>query len=277
MANAYISLDTLKGTGALNISGTAYDTRLLAVAENISRQVDRYCNRNIFPYTEAKVFSGDGGAELFVPDLVRVTALEEDSNADGTLDTTWAAADYVLEPANANPTADWGRPYTRIAVNTRSNGTQDVFLKDQRNYTVTGTWGYRHVTKDSGRNGTLTTGTVTSLVLDGSALALGVGDTVLVESEWCYVTANAGTAATVERAKNGSTGTIHTNADVLIIQYPGPVTEAVFIQAARLWKRKDSGFVSEMGLPETGQITVWRGGLDSDVKELLAPFRKQIV
>ena len=273
MPNAYVSVDTLKGTGALNISGTAYDGRLLAISEAVSRQVDRYANREFFPKTEVKVFDGNGKNELFIPDLVAVGTLKEDTNLDGTFETGWATTDYDLEPANASPTADWGGPYRRLVVNLKSNGSQDVFLKERRNYQLTGTWGYRQVTKDSARNGTLADGTTGTLTLDGSASALEVGQTVQIESEWCYVTAIAGTAATVERAKNGSTGTAHTGKDVLIVQYPGPVSEAVLIQVARLWKRKDSGFATEIGMPETGQITVFRG-LDSDVKELLSPFRK---
>lgn len=273
MPNTYLSLDTLKGTAALNITGTAHDSRLLGLLEAASRQVDKYCNRVFFTYTESKKFDGDGGTELFIPDLVSVGTLIEDNNDDGTFDTTWAATDYLLEPANANPTADWGRPYARVKVSLKSNGSQDVFIKGEQNYKVTGTWGYRHIIVDSGRNGTLTDGTATSMVLDGTAADLDVGQTCLVDSEQVYVTALSGTAATVERAKNGSTGTAHTNTDVLIAQYPGPIVEAVLIQAARLWKRKDSAYASVIGMPETGQMTVF-SGLDADVKELIGPYRK---
>ena len=276
MGNAYLSLDTLTGTAALNV-GTAYDTRLLGLIENVSRQVDKFCNRVFYFYHETKTFSGDGSRELPVPDLVKIGTLLEDNNDDGTFDTTWAVADYLYEPINANPTADWGRPYSRIKVSLKVGGAQDVFLQAEQNYQIVGTWGYRKVMKDSGLNGTLANGTATSLVLDGSASGtVDVGHTILMDAEQVYVTAYSGTAATVERAKNGSTGTAHANADVNIILYPGPISEAVLIQTARLWKRKDSGFASQIGMPETGQMMTM-SGLDRDVKELIQGYRKLVI
>ena len=277
MANAYVTLDTVKGTAALNIAGTAYDTRLLHLIENISRQIDRECNRTFYFYTEVKYFDGDSTDKMFIPDLISLGTLREDNNEDGTFDTIWASTDIILLPYNAQPTADWGHPYDCILVNPNSNGSQDEFLLATKNYEITGTWGFRNVVEDSGRNGTLADGTATSLVLDGTAANLEVGQTIAIGSEQVYVTALSGTAATVERAKNGSTGTAHTNIDVKVVQYPGEIQEAVLIQMSRLWKRKDSGFASEIGMPQTGEISVWRGGLDPDVKELISPYRRLVV
>ena len=295
MANAYLSLDVLKGTGALNVTGTVFDTRLRQLSERVSREADRYANRAFFWSIGTLYF--DGGSEkaevpsrtnttsyivggamfLQVPDLVAVTSLKEDTNLDGTYETTWAATDYHLWPYNAQPTKEWGRPYTRLMVNTRSDGTQDVFLGGQKNYQVVGTWGWWQLSGTSGRNGTLTDGVVTSLVFDGTVGGtIEAGHTVLIDNELVYVTvgtASAGTSVTVERAVNNTTGTAHTNKAANLVQYPGPVCEAVFIQVARLWKRKDSGFATEIGMPETGQLQVFRG-LDSDVKRLLDPYRK---
>ena len=278
MPNAYVTLDVLKGTAGLDITGTAYDSRLLNLIEHISRQVDKYCNRSFYFYLETKTFNGDGSKELFVPDLINLTSLKEDSNQDGTFDTTWAAADYNLVPYNAAPTKEWGFPYTRLEVNTKSNGSQDVFLKDQQNYEIVGTWGYRRVTKDSGINisGTLNS-TATSLVMDGSGSGtIEAGMVLVLEQEQVYIPAQAivGTSVAIERAKNGSTAAAHSTSDINIVEYPGAVVEATFIQTSRLWKRKDSGFASEVGFPETGQVMTFRGALDQDVKALLSPFKK---
>jgi hypothetical protein len=276
VANVYVTLDTLKGTGALDISGSQYDSRLLGLFQGLFPGIDRFCNRHFFTVTEAREFRGKGSLEMSLPDFVNITALKEDDTLDGTFSVTWGSLDYLKEPANANPTSDWGRPYTRVTVNLKSNGTQDIFLdptdRTSRNYEITGTWGYRHVTTDSGNNGTLADGTATSLTLDGTA-NLEVGHTIVLEEEQIYVTALSGTAATVERAKNGSTGTAHTNVDIYVVEYPQAIREAAFIQVARLWKRKDSGFAQEIGFPETGQMTVFRG-LDSDVKEFLMAYKK---
>ncbi len=278
MTNAYVTLDTLKGTGALNIVGTAYDERLRSLIEHVSRQEDRVTNRAFFSKTETKTFDGDGSTELLVPDLIAITTLKEDSNNDGTLNTTWAAADFLLEPHNAAPTADgdWSRPYTSLRVSPFSTGNQDVFLRGIKNYEIIGTWGFRSITGTIGFNGTLADASDTSMLTTGTALE--VGQTVVIESEQVYVTAfvpSAGTGtATVERRVNGSTGTAHDNKALSIVKYPGEVEEACFIMVARLWKRKDSAFSSEIGFPETGQMVVFRGGLDPDVKDLLGPYTK---
>lgn len=274
MSNAYLTLDTLKGTGALNIAGTAYDARLLSLIENVSRQVDKETNRHFFFETGTKFFDGDGGQELFIPDLISIDTFKEDSNNDGTMETSWATTDYLLEPHNARPTNENGRPYTRIRVSPKTGGTQDVFQKDIKNYELSGTWGFRQVTKDSSRNGTLADGTTGTLVFDGSTANIEIGQTLLIDSEQTYVKSISGTAAQVDRAVNGSNGTAHTNKDCLIVQYPGEIVEAIFIQASRLWKRKDSGFASQVGFPETGQLTVFQGALDKDMIALISPYKK---
>ena len=50
-------------------------------------------------------------------DLVSVTALKTDADADGTYETTWAATDYQLLCADGTPNAGAGpepRPYRRV-------------------------------------------------------------------------------------------------------------------------------------------------------------------
>ena len=274
MGDSYVTLDLLKGTAALNITGTAYDSRLLAVAEAVSRQIDNFCGgRHFFYIIEDRHFSGDNGKELRVPDLISVSTLLEDTNMDGTFETGWAAADYDLSPFNAAPTSTWGRPYSALLVSQKSDATQDHFLKGQRNYRITGTWGWNKTTLDTGLNGSGTlTSTGTSLVLDGTVgTAISAGHTILLDNELMYVeqeAASTTTAVTIRRAMNGSTATAHSTSDVAVIIFPTPIVEAAFIQTARLWKRKDSAFAPAVGFPETGQMTVF-GGLDPDVRDIL--------
>ena len=281
MPNSYITLDTLKGTAALNIgTGTGYDNRLLELAESVSREMDRHMNRHFYYLIETRYFDGNGKNTLPVSDLISINTLKEDDNLDGTFDVTWGTNDYFLYPLNAAPTSTWGHPYNELIVSNKSNGTQDVFIKGQRNYEIAGTWGYQKVKLDSGRNGTLASSTGTSLTLsDGTVGTMfSGGQTLLIDDELLYVTLepdSTSTAVTVNRAVNGSTGTAHTDKDVNIMQYPRPIIEAVFIQVARLWKRKDSGFASEIGFPATGQLMILKG-IDSDVKELIKGYKKAV-
>lgn len=280
MPNAYIDLQTLKSTGGLNLgTGTIYDGRLRQLTEAISREIDRYTNRVFYYYITNKEFNGNGKNELLIPDLVSIGTLLEDTNYDGTFETGWATADYILYPRNAEPTkADFGRPYTSIRVSDKTGGTQDFFQAGLSNYRITGTWGYWKVSHASGANGTLADSTSTALVLSASATGtIEKGMTLLIDDELLYVTNTTATTAHVQRGVNGSTATIHTNIAVSIFDFPGPVQEACFIQSARVWRRKDSGFASAIGMPDTGMMMTWRGSLDPDVKMLLGGYRKLVI
>ena len=277
MSNAYLDIQTIKSTAGLNLgTGTVYDTRLRVIAEAVSRQLDLFCNRRFYYSVESRQFDGNGDQSLLVPDVISIGTLSEDTNSDGTFETDWAASDFILYPRNASPTSrDFGRPYTQIHVSTLSNGSQDTFLAGQSNYRITGTWGYWKVSHASGLSGSLTDATGTSLVLTGSASGnVEIGHTLLINDEQAYVTATTGTAATVIRAVNGTTGTAHLAQPVSIIEYPQSVTEACFIQLSRLWKRKDSGYANQIGIAETGQMITWRGGLDPDSTLLLRPYKR---
>ena len=124
------------------------------------------------------------------------------------------------------------------------------------------------INEGSGCSATDTTLTVT----DGSKFA--VGQTILIGSEQLYITAISTNDLTVVRGVNGTTPASHAhNSDISIYRYSRPVVEACLMQTFRLWKRKDSGFASTVGLPQTGVFGVFRG-LDPDVKQLLSAYRK---
>ena len=275
MTNAYADLSTLKSSGVLNITGTGYDTRLRELLDAVSRLMDQYCNRHFFVLVATKTFDGGGGTELHLPDLISVTSLKTDDNKDRTFETTWASTDYLLYPPNAEPTKRWGRPYNRVLVDTEA-GNEDVFTAGMKTVEIVGEWGYRKVTEDSGADvneaGGLSATDTTLTVTDGSKFA--VAQTILVDSEQLYITAIATNDLTVTRGVNGTTAATHANgADIYVFKFPGTLVEACLIQSSRLWKRKDSGFSSRVGLPQTGEFAVFRG-LDPDVRQLLSPYRK---
>jgi hypothetical protein len=277
---AYTTVDIIKSTGDMNTTGTALDTRLRQVAEGVTRQFDQFVNRTFHPLVGTRYFSGDGGTEMLLPDTVAISSIKEDSNDDGTFDTTWSSTDYYLTPYNSDPTSDWGHPYQSIEVNRKSNGTQDVFINRQRSYQVVGTWGYSAVTRDARLDASADWNTsYTTLTLNGSVGTsnLGIGMTILVDSEQMYIEDFPGSATSISviRASNGSTAGSHgSGAGVSYYTYPAAITEAAMIQTTRLLKRKDSGYSNEVGFPESGMITTFRGTMDGDVKTLLSPYRK---
>ena len=278
MPHAYVTVSVLKGTGRLNIDGTAFDTALRQVAESVSEAVDRLTDRTFQPFDGTRFYSGDGGTLLLVDDVVSVTSLVEDDQMDGTFDVTWVAADFLTVPFNADPTSEWGRPITRLQVSPKSNGTQDVFLRGARNYRVIGTFGYVDVTRDSGVQTSGTTGTGTTVTVNTSGVEPGmmllIGSGTARERVYVDSTAAGGTSLTVRRAQYGSTSSNHaTTLTVNYHVYPQAIVEAAFMQAARLWQRRNSGFATTVGLPETGMFTTFRG-LDDDVKLMLNPYRR---
>ena len=270
MANSYADLTTLKSGGMLNITSAALDVRLLALLEDTSRWIDGYCNRHFFVLNAARRFDGGGGLELPVPDLIGVTTLKTDEDQDRIFELLCNDGDYRLYPLNAQPQQPWGRPYTRVLVDTAA-GIRASFPSGQATVEIDGQWGYREVLEDSGADinqggGFSATATVLT-VTDGSKFA--AGQTVLVESEQMYVSAVSGSDLTVERGVNGTTAAAHPDgSDISMYRYPGSVVEACLLLASRLWRRRGGDLAS-------GPVERVLGlAPDPDVRRLLAPYRR---
>lgn len=271
MSNTYLSVDVIKSASALDITGTADDTRLLGIIEAVSRQIDAYCSRRFFLLSAIRVFDSCGDHSLLVPDLVSVDVggVRTDEDGDRTFETTWATSDYLTEPANADPAGghDASGPYTRLVVDTASGG-KTGWPKGRRRVQIAGSWGYWRRLR--------TAAEVTSEALDASETGVDVdlrtdveaGHTLLIGSEQMYVEGYSGNTLSVIRGVNGTAVASHdTQASIGIFAYPAPVTEAALIQSARLWKRKDTVFQSGEGRPRG-----W--GLDRDVQSLLSAYRR---
>jgi len=277
--NTYVDLQMLKGAGGLNVTtGTLLDDDLLGLGEDISRQIDRWANRFFYYVVRTRTFDGNGKNELLIPDIISVDSIREDSTMDGTYDTTWATDDYILYPTGSDPTSTSGeaRPYNRIQVSLKSNGNEDEFVKNQDNYQIVGTWGFQKIFLDSGLDCTLVDSTTTSMVLTGSATGtVEPGHTALIDDELVYVKSTTGTSATVVRAVNGSTGTAHLAKDVSIIQYPGPIVRATFLQVNHIFHRKDAPSPDPLGVPGFGGgMRVMHTGLDEDVRALMNGYKR---
>ncbi len=123
----------------------ATDTRLRVVIEGVSRQIDAYCNRHFYVLAAIRIFDSAGGHELLTPDLVSIDAngLKTDDDKDRTFETTWAAADYLIEPPNADPTGghDGSRPYSRLVVDTDAGNKTD-WPAGRQTVQAIGQWGY---------------------------------------------------------------------------------------------------------------------------------------
>ncbi len=243
MTNVYADLTTMKSAGVLNITGSSFDARLLALLEDVSRWIDSYCNRHFYVLETTRVFDG-GGQELQVPDLVSVTTLKTDEDRDRTYELTWPVGDYLLYPLNAEAQQPWGRPYSRVLVDTEA-GKKAAFPAGKSTVEIAGKWGFREVLEASGANINEIAGYGSSDTIltstDGSKFA--AGQTVQIESEQLFVAAVSGNDLTVERGVNGTAAVAHGDATaILVYRYPGSVVEACFcwhpgsgLAAAVIW------------------------------------------
>ena len=254
MTNAYCDLATLKSAGALNLAGSVYDLRLLALLEEASRWIDGYCNRHFYVLHATRRFDVSwwmaGRGQLPVPDLISVaslhtrpghTRLDDTRSGAGAAPVAWAETDYRLYPLNAAPEQPWGRPYTRLLANPDSPA-QFRFPAGPDTVEIAGKWGFREVKEDSGT----TIGVGAALAPADTRLTgaeggqLSAGQTLAVGAEQLYVTAVDGVEATVARGVNGTVAASHQAADAIAVyRYPGPVTEACLQLAAQLWHCRD--------------------------------------
>ena len=278
MTNAYVSLDTLKSSGVLNITGTGDDTRLRTLIENVSRMADRYCNRHFFVLSATRKFDGDGTLALLLPDLVSIDAsgVKTDDDKDRTFETTWAATDYLLLPSNADPASagnPQSRPYSRIEVDVDA-GTKSGFPAGRQTVQIAGQWGFwRHLARATETADAIADATTTSVTVSSRA-DVEAGHTLLIDSEQVYVQSYSGNTLTVVRGTNGTTAASHSGGVAIdIYEYPGPIVEATIMQTARLWTRKDAAFAGVIGFPGTGQGSV-SNRRDPDTAMLLGQYGK---
>ena len=156
MTNAYCNLALLKSGGALNITGSAHDRRLLTLLEEASRVIDGYCNRHFYVLHSTRQFEASrltaGMQQLLVPDLIAVDTVRVAARFDGPpREPRWRTASYRLYPLDAAPDQPWGRPHTRMAIEPvcapRSRRTDCHALVE-----ISGRWGYRQVVNIPGQS-----------------------------------------------------------------------------------------------------------------------------
>ena len=195
---------------------------------------------------------------------------------DGVFETAWAPSDYLLLPSNADPAAasnPASRPYTRVAVDVGA-GSKRAFPTGRQNVRITGQWGWwRRLYRAAGTVDAIADAAASGIAVSDQA-DIEAGHTLLIGAEQVYVRSRSGGKLTVVRGVNGTTAAPHdTGSAIDVYRYPEPIVEAAIMQAARLWKRKDSAFAPGAGLSETGAAKV-HGRVDPDVTAMLGPYRK---
>ncbi len=266
MANAYVTLDVLKGPSALNITGSGDDGRLLAMAEAVSRLVDRHCNRHFYAVRATRRFDGNGTKRLLLPDLVRIDdgGVRSDDRHDGTFGTAWEEGDYVLLPANADPVGgrETSRPYTSVEVS--GNGARQAWPAGRGTVQIAGEWGWQRRPRREGETSGAVADAETNEIGVSNESGASPGHTLLIGEEQLYVQGAGDGSLVADRGVNGTTASAHeSGAAVYVFEYPGPVVEAALLQTVRLWRLAGAWGESE-----------GRAVLDADVRALLGSYRK---
>lgn len=138
------------------------------------------------PYTEAKRFDGNGRDKLFVPPLLSVTSLVDDT-------VTHQTTDYLLYPRSKH----WENgPYSWIQHD--PDGNYASWSDELDIIVITGSWGKYNKTVDTGatvQNNPLTISGTALTVADGSKISVGM--VLKIESEQVLVTATGAVTAAV--------------------------------------------------------------------------------
>ena len=139
ITNGYAILQQVKD--ALRITDSVDDSLIEMSIEAASREIDSYCQRVFYSTTATRTYRADNNFLLDIDDLVSLTTLKTSSQT--AWDTTWAAADYELEPTNGI-VGGLTQPYTRI----RAINNYTFPVKSEVTVQVAGVFGWAAVPVD---------------------------------------------------------------------------------------------------------------------------------
>ena len=139
ITNGYATAAELKAR--LDIADYEDDSQLESVIEAVSRWIDTNRNRRIYAAAETRYYTATERDYIIVDDLLSVTTLSTDDNADDSYETTWTASDFLLMPFNA---PSQNRPYTSINIShaTKYSFPANVF----KGVKIIGSFGYAAAT-----------------------------------------------------------------------------------------------------------------------------------
>jgi len=144
ISNGYATAAELKTR--LGITDTSSDTVIDAVIEATSRAIDAAVGRRIYAASETRYYTTHDDSYVWVSDLISVTSLKTDHDADRVYEYTWATTDYDLLPANA---AVIGWPYNQIAIAPNGLHVFPVGSSNPKAIQLVGSFGFASATPDA--------------------------------------------------------------------------------------------------------------------------------
>jgi len=108
--------------------------------ETVSRAIDDITQKRFYATTETRYYTAESATKCRVDNLLSVTTLKTDENADRTYEYTWATTDYDLMPYNALLNAE---PYQWIETAPLTNY---YFPAARKGVEIAGSFGYSSTT-----------------------------------------------------------------------------------------------------------------------------------
>lgn len=267
--------------GAVATTGDAIE--ILRLLNAASRSVDSECSR--YFYDQRKVRYVDVRSRRYVleinEDIVSLSEVAVDVTGDLTYSKLLTSSlDYDLLNLDADDQLSTP-PFQALRLSTRSGATLARWVRGSQTVRLTGVFGYsadRILIYDAG--GTQLTATVTDtttpiVTISGAASPpLSAGVTLDLAGEQLYLMGGSGTSFLARRGVNGSTPAAHAATPIYAVAYPDVVTQAVVMQVARLWARRQTPMFPHFILQGQGVgAEVLSQGLDPDIASMLRPVR----
>ncbi len=129
---SYCTLEEVKSE--LGITNNLSDDIIQRNIPQAKTAIDDYCLRRFDTESAAIKYYDGSPSPLFIDDLVTITSIALDEDADGTYEATLATTDYLLKPANTTP---------KTHIVTTPYGDYGGFASGIPNgVKIVGTWGY---------------------------------------------------------------------------------------------------------------------------------------
>lgn len=275
----------------VSLSDTDLDDLMYVLLESTSRAIDKWTDRQFYPYTETRYFNGSGDTDQWVDDALSFTTVNISSgstDSDGWIaDSDFSSTDYLsFQGRNRNPRGS----YNRLVM--APNGGYSTFPALDDTVWIDGVWAYT----DDRSNAWVNSGDalVDALTSDAVTVEFGdvdgadhngitprfqVGQILKIGSEFLRITGVNSDCddLSLVRGVNGSTAATATSDEVIYVwKPPYPIQEATVAFAVRQWKRAHAGFQDATANVELGEM-LYVSALDAPSQALLDPYRKRWV
>ena len=241
----------------------------------VSRDIENFTGRKFYTRTETRYYDGGFGRRMLLDeDLLTVTSLTVDNDADGTYDDeTWVEdTDFWLTPFNS-----W--PKNAIEVHPEGNFSLSQIRKG---YKIAGIWGYGNGLEetpwqDAGvtvtfADGTTNTGTVSE------AGVLETGQTLLVGTEQIFIGSISGSNLNnCRRAANGTTGAAHTDAACQIARYPSAIRKACIFFSCQAFNTMAHAGMQAESIGDYSYTASTGGNMQMLMEQLIGTYRRLVV